>query len=132
MYNNFTFENIKDKNSLHQLVEIEANNIWAHEPNRRGRTYDQVYNSTLQGKIAEQWLLENHNFTRATVKYHDLVNEIGELVEVKSFSYGDIYSRFVKESVEKYKTATWNYSKWYILFNCTNGTYSHMATIRLK
>jgi len=132
MYTTFTYEDIKDKEGLEQLIDIEANNIWAHEPNRRGRTFEQVKDSTRQGKVAEQWLIENHNFKRADVKYHDLVNEFGELVEVKAFSYGDVYSRFVMESIEKYKTASWNYSTWYILFNCVNGIYSHKATVKIK
>ena len=132
MYKNFTYEDIKDKAGLERLIEEEAQNIWAQEKNRRGRSFEELKRSTRQGKIAEQWLIENENFTRATVKYHDLVNQQGELVEVKAFSYGDLYSKFVVDNVQKYKTATWNYSKWYILFNCINGVYSHAGTTRLK
>lgn len=132
MYKNFTYEDIKDKVELERLVEEEAQSIWAQEKNRRGRSFEELKQSTRQGKTAEQWLIENENFTRATVKYHDLVNQQGELVEVKAFSYGDLYSKFVVDNVQKYKTATWNYSKWYVLFNCTNGVYSHAGTTRLK
>jgi hypothetical protein len=132
MYKNFTYEDIKDKVELERLVEEEAQSIWAQEKNRRGRSFEELKQSTRQGKIAEQWLIENENFTRATVKYHDLVNQQGELVEVKAFSYGDLYSKFVVDNVQKYKIATWNYSKWYVLFNCINGVYSHVGTVRLK
>lgn len=132
MYKNFTYEDIKDKVELERLVEEEAQSIWAQEKNRRGRSFEELKQSTRQGKITEQWLIENENFTRATVKYHDLVNQQGELVEVKAFSYGDLYSKFVVDNVQKYKIATWNYSKWYVLFNCINGVYSHVGTVRLK
>ena len=132
MYKNFTYEDIKDKAELERLVEEEAQSIWAQEKNRRGRSFEELKQSTRQGKTAEQWLIENENFIRATVKYHDLVNQQGELVEVKAFSYGDLYSKFVVDNVQKYKIATWNYSKWYVLFNCINGVYSHVGTVRLK
>lgn len=132
MYKNFTYEDIKDKVELERLIEEEAQNIWVQQNNRRGRSFEELKQSTRQGKTAEQWLIENENFTRATVKYHDLVNQQGELVEVKAFSYGDLYSKFVVDNVQKYKTATWNYSKWYVLFNCTNGVYSYVGTTKLK
>jgi hypothetical protein len=132
MYKNFTYEDIKDKAELERLIEEEAQAIWSQEKNRRGRTYEQLKDSTRQGKVAEHWLIENENFTRATIKYHDLVNSQGDLVEVKAFSYGDLHSKFVVENVQKYKTADWNYSKWYVLFNCVNGVYTHMGTIKLK
>lgn len=132
MYKNFTYEDIKDKVELERLIEEEAQNIWVQPNNRRGRSFEELKDSTRQGKTAEQWLIENENFTRATIKYHDLVNQQGELVEVKAFSYGDLYSKFVVDNVQKYKTATWNYSKWYVLFNYTNGVYSYVGTTKLK
>jgi hypothetical protein len=132
MYNPFTLADIREVEILEANVAHEAQCIYVNEKLRRGRTLEQVADKVRQGKVAEQWLIENHAFTQARLKFHDLMNADREYVEVKAYSYGDIFMDFVVKDLIKYRDSTWSKAKWYILFNCIDGIYYHKATIKIK
>jgi len=132
MYKSFTISDIRDIELLVTNINYEANCIHADEKKRKGRTLSQVVDMVRQGKVAEQWLIENHSFTQARLKFHDLVNSDREFVEVKAYSYGDIFSEFIHRDLAKYRDSTWSKAKWYILFNYIDGIYYHKATIKIK
>lgn len=132
MYNTFTIKDIRDIELLEANVMYEAQCIFDNERLRKGRTLEHIADMVRQGKTAEQWLIENHAFTQARLKFHDLVNAQREYVEVKAYSYGDIFSDFVKRDLFKYRDSSWSKAKWYILFNYADGIYSHKATIKIK
>lgn len=132
MYKSFTIADIREIELLEANVLHEAQCIYDNERLRRDRTLAQVADKVRQGKVAEQWLIENHAFTQARLKFHDLVNSDREFVEVKAYSYGDIFSDFIMRDLVKYRDSTWSRAKWLILFNCINGTYYHKATIKIK
>ncbi len=132
MYKPFSIADIRDIELLEENIHREASAIWENVNLRRGRNFEELKTSVRQGKIAEQWLIENHAFTQARLKYHDLVNVDGEYVEVKAYSYGDIFMDFVVKDLIKYRDSTWSKAKWYILFNCIDGIYYHKATIKIK
>ena len=96
------------------------------------KSLEELKDAVRQGKVAEQWLIENHSFTQAHLKYHDLVNSDREYVEVKAYSYGDIFSPFVTKDLIRYRDANWSKAKWYILFNCVDGVYYYKATRKIR
>lgn len=132
MFNPFTIADIREIELLEANVLHEAQCIYDNEKLRRGRNLEQVASMVRQGKVAEQWLIENHAFTQARLKFHDLLNADREYIEVKAYSYGDIFSEFVTRDLIKYRDSSWSKAKWYILFNCVDGTYYHKATIKIK
>jgi hypothetical protein len=132
MYKPFSIADIRDIELLEENIHREASAIWENVNLRRNRNFEELKSSVRQGKIAEQWLIENHGFTQARIKYHDVVNPDREYVEVKAYSYGDIFASFVQRDLQKYKAANWSQAKWYVLFNCVNGVYNHMATVKIK
>ena len=132
MYKSFRADDIRDVELLEENIHKEASAIWENVNLRRWRNFEELKASVRQGKIAEQWLIENHGFTPARIKYHDVVNSDREYVEVKAYSYGDIFASFVQKDLIKYKNATWSQAKWYVLFNCVNGVYNHVATVKIK
>lgn len=132
MYKTFTINDIREIDLLESNIELEAVRIFENEKSRRGRSLEQLKDSVRQGKVAEQWLIENHSFTQAHLKYHDLVNSDREYVEVKAYSYGDIFSSFVTKDLIRYRDASWSKAKWYILFNCIDGVYHYKATIKIR
>ena len=127
----FTIDDIKDKDFLYREVEEESLRIFNGQ-NNRGQTLDEIKEKTLMGKIAECFLIEYFGYKKADKEYHDVMNNEGEYIEVKAYSYGNIFNDFIMRDLNRYKYATWNHSTWYILFNCVNGIYHHQATIKLK
>jgi len=94
--------------------EAEANRVQA---NNRSKT--QIFNHCLQGHIAEQYLLE-HGFEDCDLKYHDVIDENGDITEVKtSWSIDKL-----QEQYTRIKFATWNNSTRFMGFLIKNGVYT--------
>jgi hypothetical protein len=132
----FTIDNIKDKALLEKLTKEEADIIFNSPNANKGRTYDQIYTSVRQGKIAELYLVESGAFEFANLKYHDLKRtKTGEYCEVKAYNINDWNfwkSPFVIRDIERYSKETWNKASWYYLFQCKAAVYYLVAVIRLK
>lgn len=127
----FSLEDIKDVKFLKKEIEEEALKIYNSSNNRIESLKDIKYR-TMQGKVAEVYLMEKLGYKKADLEYHDLMNEKGEYIEVKAYSYGNIYNDFITRDLQKYKSVKWNKSKWYVLFNCVDGIYYHQATIKIR
>lgn len=127
----FSIEDIKDKTFLKKEVEEEALRVYNGSRSQNQSLLDIKINM-LQGKVAEVYLIEKLGYKKADKQYHDLMNDKGEYIEVKAYSYGNIYNDFITRDLNRYKNTSWNKSTWYILFNCVDGIYYHQATIKLR
>lgn len=132
MYKEFTVKDIVSVDTLNENIELETDRIFESDKARRGRAREDIQGSVRQGKIAEQYLIDHYGFTEADIRWHDLINQNGDYVEVKAYSIDDHDTMFVKRDIHRYRTEAWSKSKWYVLFGCKDGNYKHLATIRLK
>ncbi len=128
----FTEEDIKDKDLLQKLVEQETTRIFESDAARKNRSYEQVYHSVKQGKVAEMHLVQSGKFEFANLKWHDLKNVRGEYCEVKAYDVDDWNAEYVQKDLQRYKKETWNKSTWYYLFQCRNSVYKLLAVLRIK
>ena len=126
----FTEADIKDKDRLERMIEKEALAIYNSESGRRDRDLETIKFFVRQGKVAELWLIENAGYEEADKKYHDLKKD-GEYSEVKAYNIPHKNMPFVQKDLKRLKSATWNISKWYILFKCTDGVYELIEKIAI-
>jgi len=132
----FTQDDIKDKELLEKLINEEADRIYKSETARHNRSYDNIYSTVKQGKIAEMYLVESGRFKFADLKWHDLVsaNLDGtiEYSEVKAYDVDDWNSPYVQRDIARYRSEKWCKSTWYYLFQYRNATYKLLAVLRIK
>jgi hypothetical protein len=128
----FTQDDIKNKELLESLIQEETSRIFESDKARKDRSYDQVYASVKQGKVAELYLVETGRFDFADLKWHDVKNKQGEYCEVKAYDVNDWNAPSVVRDLQRYRTETWNKSTWYYLFQFRNGTYTLLAVLRIK
>jgi hypothetical protein len=128
----FTIDDIKDKKLLNELVDFEAKGIFENPSTRKGRSYEHVRSSVLQGKVAEVYLIETGNFKKSEKLYHDVVDLKGREIEVKSYAIESIFSPIVKKDLEKLALSKWNKSEWYFLFSYNHGVYDFLAKIKIQ
>ena len=123
-YMKFTIDDIKDRALLKELIEKEALRIFQSSAANRGRTYEEIEKTVTQGKVAELFLVESGDYEFSNIKWHDLIDKNGDLIEVKAYSiHNGFDAKFVKEDIKKYKTSSWSKAKWYILFSCNDSQY---------
>ena len=128
----FTIDDIRNRERLEQMVKAEADAIFNSPEARKNRTYDAIYASVQQGKVAELWLIENEGYEEADKRWHDLKDVCGEYVEVKAYSINDSGSPFVQKDLKRLRTEGWNTSKWYMLFKYDYGVYTFLEKIQLR
>lgn len=77
--------NIKDLNQkdLEKSARDEATLIYGKESTRRNRTFKEIYETTLYGKAAEQYLIEKHNYKDDPRIYKDVIDTNNIATEVK-------------------------------------------------
>ena len=127
----FTIEDIRDKEKLNQMVEVEAKHIYDSTKSRKGRSWDEVYAHVLQGKVAELYLIESGEFEPADLKYHDLKDKEGNYIEVKAYSTTDRNSVYTAKELKRIKAEGWNKSKYVMLFSYIHGDYELIEKIDL-
>ena len=129
----FTENDIKDKDRLNRMIKNEAIQIYNSPVARRGRDLETIEFFVKQGKVAELYLIENQNYSEANRKWHDLKDPNGDYTEVKAYSNTPTPNvPYVEKDLIKYKQSSWNYSKWYILFNVDeNGVYEFVEKIKI-
>jgi hypothetical protein len=128
----FTIEDIRDRERLDQMVKTEAEAIFNSPDARKNRSYDEIYASVQQGKVAELWLIENEGFEEADKRWHDLKDICGQYVEVKAYSINDSSAPHVQRDLKRLREEGWNTSKWYMLFKYDYGTYTFLEKIQLR
>lgn len=128
----FTIDDIRNRERLEQMVKAEADAIFNSPEARKNRSYDAIYASVQQGKVAELWLIENEGYEEADKRWHDLKDVCGEYVEVKAYSINDSGSPFVQKDLKRLRTEGWNTSKWYMLFKYDYGVYTFLEKIQLR
>jgi len=129
----FRETSIKDKERLERMVKTEAKKIFSSEIARGQRDLETVEFCVRQSKIAELYLIENFDYKEANKKWHDLIDSEGNYTEVKV--YNNISSKnipFVEKDLKKIRTEGWNFSKWYMLFNITEGEYQLVDKIQVR
>lgn len=83
------------------------------------RTDEKIYEHTLQGHIAEQYLIDAYKMQNCNIKYHDLIDNNGKIVEVKtSKNPSNLDIQF-----ERIKSAKWNKSDRMIAFIINGDSY---------
>lgn len=77
--------NSKDLNqeAWAQRARAEAVLIHQKDSTGRGRSFEQVYETTKYGHAAEMYLIENFGFTDDKRPYRDIISPSGSPVEVK-------------------------------------------------
>jgi hypothetical protein len=128
----FTESDIKDKAYLEEQIELEAQRLFSSEKARRGRTLEEIRKVVRQGKVAEIWLIENHDFQPALDIYHDLIDKEGNRVEVKAYNVYSSNAPYVQNDLYQIRTSGWNHSKWYLLFHHNEGVYKFLEKILIR
>lgn len=128
----FRKEDIKDQQYLKQEIQNEASRIFNSPVASKGRSFDNIKASVEQGKVAEIWLTENFPFTLAKDVYHDLLDDEGNYVEVKAYSVKDSKAPYVVDALTRIANGTWNKSKYMLLFNYNQGTYTFLEKIMIR
>jgi hypothetical protein len=129
---NFTIEDIKDQSHLEFLILEESSRIFNSEKARKGRTFEQIFESVKISKTAEYYLVEQGHYSPAKDIYHDLVDGEGNFIEVKAYNVYNSNAPHVKSELERIRESTWNQSKWMILFKYNEGTYTFLEKIFIK
>lgn len=129
----FTADDIVDKDRLEKMVKREALKIFNSPSARNGRDLETVEFFVRRGKVAELYLIENENYIESDKKWHDLKDDNGDYVEVKAYVNTPVSTLpWVERDLIKYRKASWNISKWYILFNVDdNGVYELVDKIEI-
>lgn len=95
-----------DTNFYLTRAKTEANEIFSNENTRRGRSFQNILETTLYGHAAEVYLIQECGFEDDERKYKDLFDINGSSVEIK-VTEGDYYVPYVLERAEKAKSQTW-------------------------
>jgi hypothetical protein len=127
----FTESDIKDKLLLERLIESESQALFDSPYTRRRRSLAEIKSAVRQGKTLELWLTENYAFQLSDDRYHDLIDENGDFVEVKAYNVQSSSAPYVQKSLKSIRTGKWNHSKWFLLFHCKNGVYKFLEKIKI-
>lgn len=93
------------------LSEAQAKGIY-RGPNRKGRSYEQIFEVCVLSMVAEVYCAQKHDWTMSDRKYEDLVDQDGKIVEIKTFrSIDSMKHPFVRNCVERYETGTHTWCK---------------------
>jgi len=115
------------------MIAKEAEQIFNSPSANRGRDLDTIKFFVRQGKVAELYLIENHDYDESDRKWHDLKDVNGDYTEVKAYVNTPTSNLpYVERDLRRYRTETWNVSKWYILFNYNDGIYEFVDKIQIK
>ena len=87
-------------------AKAEANEIFLNESTRRGRSFQNILETTLYGHAAEVYLIQECGFKDDGRKYKDVIDTNGFSVEIK-VTEGDYYVPYVLERAEKAKLQVW-------------------------
>lgn len=128
----FTIEDIKDRDRLEKMVDVEATNIYESARARKDRSKEDIVEKVRQGKVAELYLIETGDYFPANKKWHDLKDKNGDYVEVKAYNVRDQYAPFVQSDLRRLREEGWNISKWYMLFQCIGGKYNLIEKIKIR
>jgi hypothetical protein len=129
----FTEDDIVDKARLERMILKEAEAIFNSATARHGRDLESIKLCVRQGKVAELYLIEKHGYMESDKKWHDLVDHLGDYVEVKAYTNSPrITLPYVEKDLRKIRTEGWNTSKWYILFNVNDGVYELVEKVKIK
>lgn len=92
--------------TLLSRAKEEAEQIFAKESTRRGRTLQKIIETSMYGHAAELYLIEKCQFRDDPRKYKDLFDTEENSVEVK-VTEGDYYVPYVLDRATKAKLETW-------------------------
>ena len=87
-------------------AKAEANEIFLNESTLRGRSFQNILETTLYGHAAEVYLIQECGFKDDGRKYKDVIDTDGSSVEIK-VTEGDYYVPYVLERAEKAKLQVW-------------------------
>lgn len=111
-----------DVQAAERRAKVEYDMITASPNRARDRRSDEkIYEHTLQGHIAEQYLMDAYQMKDCTIKYHDLVDNEGNIVEVKTSNKGE----YLDKQYDRISGSNWNKSTRMIGFIVdNNGNYT--------
>ena len=79
----FKISDLNDYEGYYKRAKAEAKLCYDTPSTRRGRSWENLFRSYLQGHGPEYYLMENFGFTDDS-KFHDLLNNDGTPVEIKT------------------------------------------------
>lgn len=126
----YSFDSSKVNINTDRLLN-EVNGIYNKESTRKGRTYEQVLESTIMGHKLEQYLLDNNGFTDDERKYMDLLSPSGASVDCKVVT--NWHSGTAKYLVDKI-LARASFSpkiNYVVIYQNVNGIYEYRETIEI-
>lgn len=126
----YSFDSSKVNLNTDRLLN-EVNGIYNKESTRKGRTYEQVLESTIMGHKLEQYLLDNNDFIDDERKYMDLLSPSGASVDCKVVT--NWHSGTAKYLVDKI-LARASFSpkiNYVVIYQNINGIYEYRETIQI-
>ena len=80
-----SFDASKDvpQQMLLDRARAEAQKIFDKDSTRRGRSWERVFQTCLEGQAAEVWLMSHHGYLNDTRPYHDVLTPNGVPIEVR-------------------------------------------------
>jgi hypothetical protein len=128
----FTINDIQDRYHLDFMIKEEAFRIYNSPKARLERSLEEITEKVKIGKIAEVYLIEQGMYKPAKDIYHDLVDDMGNYIEVKAYTVYDSNAPYVIRDLKRIRESTWNKSKWLILFRHYEGTYTFLEKILIR
>jgi hypothetical protein len=128
----FTINDIQDQYHLDFMIKEEAYRIYNSPKARLGRSLEEITEKVKIGKIAEVYLIEQGMYKPAKDIYHDLVDDMGNFIEVKAYTVYDSNAPFVIRELQRIRESEWNKSKWMMLFRHYEGAYTFLEKIFIK
>lgn len=101
----FSIKDLNQKN-LEKTARDEAELIYNKKSTRGDRSFEDVYETTLYGKAAEQYLIEKHEYKDDSRVYRDVIDTNNVPTEVK-VTQTEAYVPFVLERANKAARESW-------------------------
>lgn len=110
--------NINDLNQkdLEKSARDEAELIYSKDSTRRNRTFKEVYETTLYGKAAEQYLIEKHKYKDDPRVYKDVIDTNNVATEVKVTQTEGYVPYVLKRANEAARQSWRNYPEKLLVF----------------
>ena len=127
--NKFTKDDI-DLYIAEKTALLESKKIYKNPKSRYGRTLEKIYESALMGHIAEQYLIQKHNWKNDPNEYKDVFSPSGVSYDVKTTSYEKYIPSVIKgmkKKIAEGKKCSHNL----IFFVVKNGEYTFHSIVNL-
>jgi hypothetical protein len=122
-----------DQFVLYERAFEEAKGIYSFETRARGRKFNEIFNSCLQGQTAEVYLMQFMNYTNNPDTYGDVFNIFGMPVEIKVTNNANNVQYIISKCNNIRLNESWrNYPDDLYIFVCDNTTLDYYLFDKYK